>query len=68
VSLNFICFRRFLPLFLICCATSMSVLGQQAPPSAELPWEPKHIMFESGSERLYRHEAVLQGDTVYTLG
>jgi len=62
------CFRRLLPFFLIGCVTHMPALGQQAPRSAEVPWEPKHMMFGNEPNRDYRHEALLQADTVYTLG
>lgn len=68
LCLNFISSRRLLPLLLIGCVTDMPVLGQQAPRSPELPWEPKHIIFGNGPAAQYRHEAMLQADVVYTLG
>lgn len=58
---------RFLPLVLI-LAAFQPLHAQHAPLSPDAPWQPTHNLFGTGPTPLYRHEAILNNDTVYTLG
>ncbi|WP_263419048.1 TolC family protein [Terriglobus albidus] len=61
-------YRAFL-LPLAFLLTSIPIASaQKAPSSPVQPWQPTHSLFGKEPVPLYRHEAELDGDTVYTLG
>jgi outer membrane protein len=58
----------FIYVVVLAASASSIAIAQEAPISASIPWQPNHISSAVNTIQNLRHEAMLNGDTAYTLG